>query len=99
MTKRFQWSAGSGRPLYVELTKDEAASGMHQGACDSDIAALRELPHIAAQLAQWEPKTLAAELNEYGAWEPEELADHDANLNRMLWLACGDINENPQDNV
>jgi hypothetical protein len=31
-------------------------------------------------------KTCAAYLKGYGAWEPEELADHDANLDRLVWL-------------
>jgi hypothetical protein len=36
---------------------------------------------------------LSAELKEYGAWGAEELADHDQNLQRVLWLAAGDITE------
>jgi len=29
-------------------------------------------------------------LKGYGAWEDEELADHDENLNRLVWLTgCG----------
>jgi hypothetical protein len=40
-----------------------------------------------------DPATLAAELREYGAWDDDELSEHDANLERILWLACGDISE------
>ena len=40
---------------------------------------------------------LRAELKEYGAWSEEELADHEANLDRILWLACGNILDNPQE--
>jgi hypothetical protein len=36
---------------------------------------------------------LSAELKEYGAWDAEELADHEQNLQRILWLASGDITE------
>ena len=30
---------------------------------------------------------------EYGAWDDEERTDHDQNLQRILWLAAGDITE------
>ena len=40
------------------------------------------------------PEPKAAEwLREYGAWDAEELADHEANARRVLWLACGDVKE------
>lgn len=32
-------------------------------------------------------------LRGYGAWDEEQLKDHDENLTRILWLACGDILE------
>ncbi len=67
--------------------------GSHQGACDDDIAALRQVPAIRRQLDKIKPETLQAELREYGAWDDAELADHDANLSRILWLLCGDIVE------
>lgn len=75
------------------ITKRDAACGYHQGACDNDIAALRMKPYIKTQLECIDRETLARELREYGAWDSEELADHDANLDRFLWLACGDIQD------
>jgi hypothetical protein len=41
-----------------------------------------------------DPKTLAAELQEYGAWDSEELADHEDNIERIIWIAACDIAEN-----
>lgn len=32
-------------------------------------------------------------LKGYGAWDAEELADNDANVRRILWLACGNFKE------
>ena len=77
----------------IDLTLEQAQSGAHQGCCDDDIAELRRNPDVVAELAKLSPKAVAAELKDYGAWEPDELADHDANLNRILWLACGNIVE------
>ena len=79
--------------LELNITKADAACGSHQGRCDDDVAALRTAPYIRRQLAKLEPATVAAELKEYGAWDDAELADHGANLARLLWLACGDIND------
>ena len=73
------------------ITREEANIGSHQGQCDDDIAYLRTVPRIRRQLAKINPELLRKELKEYGAWDDEDLADHDANLSRILWIACGDI--------
>ena len=86
------WTESLGR-IELQITKAQAARGAHPGQCDEDIAALRQLPAIRRQLAKLKPETVAACLREYGAWDAEELADHDANLDRLLWCACCDISE------
>ena len=49
------------------------------------------MPHIDAQLAEINPVILVDVLREYGAWDAEELADHEQNLQRLLWSLAGDI--------
>ena len=93
----FTWCAGSGRPLSLRLTLDEAQSCSHPGQCDADVDGLLLLEGISAQVETWDPETLRAELAEYGAWNEEELADHEENTRRMVWLACCDVAENPKD--
>lgn len=88
------WTTGSGR-IGLQLTEDQAASGYHTGACDDDISALSRDPAIAIQLAALDVALVASELGEYGAWDDDELADHDQNLQRVLWLACADIHDEP----
>lgn len=90
------WSSSSGR-IELELTQDDIETGYHQGQCDDDIAYLRQQPHISKQLDAIDPDLLRRELAEWGAWDDEELADHDDNLSRILWLACGDLFDNPSD--
>lgn len=85
-------STGSGR-IEIQMSMDEARSASHQGSCDDDVMALSRLPHIAAQLADIDPALLARELREFGAWDETELADHDQNLQRLLWSLAGDIVE------
>jgi len=77
----------------IKLTKDQAAAGSHQGMCDEGIAYLRTLPTIRRQLDKLQPALVAEELRAYGAWDETELADHEQNLNRILWIACGDTAE------
>jgi len=84
------WSTGSGR-IELAITMDDAHCGYHQGACDDDVESLCCVPYIAEQLARIDSWRLCEELKEYGAWDGDELADHDQNLRRVLWLACGDL--------
>ena len=87
-----QFYTSSGR-ITLTLTRAQAAQGAHSGPCDADVATLRRVPAIRRQLAKIDADTLRAELAEYGAWDDAELANHDANLDRILWLACGYIDE------
>ena len=89
----FWFTSSSGR-IEFQMTQEQAESMSHSGQCDSDIAAGRECPSLAAQLAAIDPATLRAELKEYGTWTDEELTDHETNLNRILCLAACDIREN-----
>lgn len=79
--------------IELNITLNEALTGAHSGQCDNDIAYLRTVPRIRRQLAKINPELLRKELKEYGAWDDEDLADHDANLSRILWIACGYIVE------
>lgn len=87
------FSTSSGR-IELQISLSDAQSASHQGQCDDDVQALSEVPYIADQLAKVDPELLKAELSEYGAWDDSELSDHAQNLQRLLWLACGDIVEN-----
>jgi len=84
------WSTGSGR-IELQITRAQAEACSHPGPCDSDVKALSENPRIARQLRKIDPALLAAELREYGAWDDDELKDHEQNIQRMLWIACEDI--------
>lgn len=90
MQTEINWTDSHG---YIELaiSPEDAAKGSHSGRCDDDIAALRAVPYIAEQLAALPPDVVKKSLREWGAWNDDDMADHDANLSRLLWLACGDI--------
>jgi folate-binding Fe-S cluster repair protein YgfZ len=86
------WSSSSGR-IELQMTAEQAASVSHQGRCDDDVKALRQVPKIRRQLDKIDPELLRAELKEYGAWDANELADHEDNLDRILWIPGCDIRE------
>lgn len=81
--------------IELEITMDQARSASHVGRCDDDVAALCRMPGIAAQLERIDPETLRDDLRGYGAWDDAELADHETNLQRLVWLAAGAIVEEP----
>lgn len=84
------WTDSSGR-LELQLSLDQAARGYHSGACDLDIQALQQDSSISSQLLALDPRLVAAALKEYGAWDSVELSNHSDNLERLLWIACGDL--------
>lgn len=87
------WWTSSCGGIELQITKAQAATCSHAGDCSLDVKALSQVPKIRRQLAKLWPCAVRNELREYGAWSSEELSDHDANLQRLLWLACCYIDE------
>jgi len=86
------WTSSAGR-IELIITKRQAGKGHHQGQCLPDILELLKDRSISYQLNKIKPEVLKQELDEYGGWEDEELNHHAKNLERILWLACGDLQE------
>ena len=84
------WTSSSGR-IELNIPYGMESIGYHSGSCDSDIAELMEMGSIKAQLSGIAPQVLSDELKEYGAWDDLELSNHEDNLARILWIACGDL--------
>ena len=80
--------------IELNITKKQAHIGYHQGQCDNDIKGLRDVPTIKRQLDKLKPEIVVHVLKDYGAWDDDDLSNHDDNLDRLLWIACGDIVEN-----
>lgn len=90
--RRPEYHSGCGR-IELKMTLAQAQSASHPGPCDADVAALVRARNISWQLTRIDPATLRDELRGYGAWDETELADHDQNLQRLIWIAAGDIAE------
>jgi|DEB0MinimDraft_6_1074348.scaffolds.fasta_scaffold12647_7 hypothetical protein len=87
-----RWTTGSGR-IELRLWLSDSEKGHHQGECLNDVQELLTVPYIYKQLDALDSELIAAELKEYGAWDADELGDHSANLERLVWIACGDLQD------
>jgi hypothetical protein len=72
-----------------QLPADCVGDCHHQGDCAADV----EHWQGRVDLSGIPDEALAAELGEYGAWSDEELADRQANEQRILWIAAGNIQD------
>jgi hypothetical protein len=86
------WTESLGR-IEINIKMKDAHIGSHQGQCDDDINYLLTVPYIKKQLEKIRPELIAECLKELGAWDAEELSNHEDNLSRLLWVACGDLVE------
>lgn len=77
----------------LQMTMAQAESCSHPGDCEHDVRMLMEHPRIKRQRRKIDPELIRQELNEYGAWSDEELADDDMSWVRILWIGANDITE------
>ena len=80
--------------LEIEMTLAQAESCSQPGQdAEPDVLVLMQDPKIRRQRKRIDPELIRQELSEYGSWSEEELADDDANWQRILWLGANDIVE------
>ena len=91
----YTWFSSSGRLSLTFPTLEDAQYCAHQGDCMPEVQETMGLDWMAPQLAEVDPDDLRRHLAEYGAWEEDELASHDDNLERLVWLAAGDVAADP----
>lgn len=84
----------------ITLTKRQAESISGAGEQEENVKWLLNVPAIKRQLNRINANDIRAELKEYGAWDSNELQDSNQNLQRILWIAGGNIkdimNKNPR---
>lgn len=86
------WCSGDGR-IDLYMTLEQARSASHPGSCDAEVKILVE--ELADQLADIQDCDLRRVLGEYGAWDEVELSVRADNLQRLVWVAAGDIADDP----
>ncbi len=86
------WTESLGR-IELSMSVEQAEMVPLSGQADDNVLALSQEPEIKAQIDKIKPELLVECLSEYGAWDTEELKDHEQNIQRILWLAACDIQE------
>lgn len=77
----------------LTMARSDAESVSGPGPADENVATLTRTPAIASQLDALDPESIRRELRKFGAWEAEELADDDANRERLVWIAGCELRE------
>jgi hypothetical protein len=77
----------------LELAQEDVQACSHAGECYNDVSHAITLPYIAKQLDEIGAEAIRQELNEYGCWDAEELADDEMNRCRIVWIAACNIRE------
>ena len=75
----------------IAMTLNEAHQASHPGDCEAEVNDLLKTPKIQRQLQKISDADLRSELYEYGAWSEDDLQDREANEQRIVWIAAGNI--------
>jgi hypothetical protein len=75
----------------LNITKVVAEECSKSGNNEYSVNYYMNLSKYKRQLNKIDKEELKAELNDLGVWEDEELENHEANLQRIFWLSCGNI--------
>ena len=87
------WSSSCGR-IELNITFNNAKKTFHSGDCEPEVIELANKQSIKQQTKLIDKNVLITVLKEYGAWNQDELQNHQQNIIRLLWIAASDIAEN-----
>lgn len=88
---KYWWTSSSGR-IEFQLDREVIKACSHPGPCDADVEYFQPLLNL-----NLDRETMINELSEYGAWSEEELdlLTNNELEQKILWIACGDIQDDP----
>jgi len=75
----------------LNITKAVANECSRSGNNEYSVNYYMNLPKYKKQLLKLDKEQVRQELNDLGAWEDDELKNHEDNLQRLFWLSCGNI--------
>ena len=79
--------------LTLNIKEKDALKCAHRGDCNEDVKQLLKRLYIRRQFKALSDEQIKSDLKEYGAWSDAELAIARENKARLLWVACGYIDE------
>jgi hypothetical protein len=99
MTEPKKWWTESLGRIEFQMTLEQAEMVPLMGQADNLVKALSEIKEVTDQLDKYTPELIAECLSEYGAWDDEQLKDHEQNIQRLLYIAACDIQEQDDNEV
>ena len=75
----------------LNITKAVVNECSRSGDNEYSVNYYMNLPKYKKQLLKLDKEQVRQELNDLGAWEDEELENHEDNLKRLFWVSCGNI--------
>lgn len=77
----------------LNITKAVANECSRSGNNEYSVNYYMNLPKYKKQLLKLDKEQVKQELNDLGAWEDDELKNHEDNLQRLFWVSCGNISD------
>ena len=78
----------------LELTLEDALYCSQPGVdAESMVNETMQLEYVSTQLDTISMQSMIDELYEYGAWELSELQNRHDNMQRLVWIAAGNIRD------
>jgi hypothetical protein len=72
-----------------QMPREAVLACHHIGECGPEV----EYWEPRIDLSKIKPKLIRDELKEYGSWDASELKDDEANRQRIIWIAAGNIQD------
>lgn len=88
--KKYWWSSSSGL-IELELKVSTIDACSSSGPCLTAVQLELEEEYIQDQVKDIDPELLRRELSEYACWDEYDLTNHEENLEKLLWIASGDV--------
>ena len=85
------WYTSSSGHIEIQLPGDCLLSIAQPGDNEHDVMTWLGLDPVRSEINNLDPDDNRVELHEYGSWNDEELADHERNKMRFLWIAAHNI--------
>ena len=77
----------------LNITKSVANECSQSGDNEYSVNYYMNLPKYKKQLLKLDKEQVRKELNDLGAWDDNELENHNDNLQRLFWISCSNIVE------
>lgn len=95
--KALVWWSSSCGCIELQLNTIDCAKINTSGPSDREVKELSNRPEIVEQLDKINNNIMAKVLDECGCWTDQQLTIREDNIQRLLWLAACDTDDDEQE--